>query len=274
MLRAYTGASAIEQARVAQPDVIILDTLLDHDGLDVCRQLRRDPHIASRIPILLVSPESPTRQRRLEALRSGAWDQLEQPLDAEEFLLRIEALARAKLDADRVHEEGLVDQATGLYNMRGLARCARELGAQAARRHAALACVVFAPDFGPRDRDAISEDELATAVQRLAGAFQAAGRLSDAIGRLGPTEFAVVAIDTDAVGSVKLAERLAQVVASAPVQETALSFELRAGYYSVRDFHASPVDAQVTILRATVALRLACAEPHQGWLRQFAKGAV
>ncbi|OLC06464.1 MAG: hypothetical protein AUH42_05615 [Gemmatimonadetes bacterium 13_1_40CM_70_11] len=64
MLRAYTGPSAIEQARVAQPDVIILDTLLDHDGLDVCRQLRRDPHIASRIPILLVSPESPTRQRR------------------------------------------------------------------------------------------------------------------------------------------------------------------------------------------------------------------
>jgi len=148
------------------------------------------------------------------------------------------------------------------------------LGAQAARRHAALASVVFAPDFGPRDLDAISEDGLATAVQRLAGAFQAAGRLSDAIGRLGPTEFAVVAIDTDAAGSVKLAERLAQVVASTPVPETAPSFELRAGYYSVPDFHASPVDAQLTILRATAALRLACAEPHQGWLRQFAKGAV
>ncbi|PYO12220.1 MAG: hypothetical protein DMD31_17235 [Gemmatimonadetes bacterium] len=222
------------------------------------------------MPIFIIGPEPPTRQRRIDALRAGAWEHLGQPLDAEEFLLRIEAFVRAKLDADRARAEGLVDEATGLYNMRGLARRARELGSQASRQHAALACVVFAPDFDTRDRDAASEDALTEAAQRLAGAFKAAGRLSDAIGRVGPSEFAVVAIGTDAPGSVKLAERVAQALAAAPaLSPTTRPFELRAGYYTVPDFHSAPVDTVDALLRATAALRLARTDPRGGWLRQF-----
>ena len=222
------------------------------------------------MPIFIIGPEPPTRQRRIDALRAGAWEHLGQPLDAEEFLLRIEAFVRAKLEADRARAEGLVDEATGLYNMRGLARRARELGSQASRQHAALACVVFAPDFDTRDRDAASEEALTDAAQRLAGAFKAAGRLSDAIGRVGPSEFAVVAIGTDAPGSVKLAERVAQALAAVPaLSATTRPFELRAGYYTVPDFHSAPVDTVDALLRATAALRLARTDPRGGWLRQF-----
>jgi len=270
VLRAYTGASAMARARGTQPDIIVVDsTLPDYDGLELCRKIRRDRHVPLGLPIFIIGPEPPTRQRRIDALRAGAWEHLGQPLDAEEFLLRIEAFVRAKLDADRARAEGLVDEATGLYNMRGLARRARELGSQASRQHAALACVVFAPDFDTRDRDAASEDTLAEAAQRLAGAFKAAGRLSDAIGRVGPSEFAVVAIGTDAPGSVKLAERVAQALAAVPAQSATGSFELRAGYYTVPDFHSAPVDTVDALLRATAALRLARTDPRGGWLRQF-----
>jgi len=271
VLRAYTGASAMTRARGAQPDVIVVDSSLpDYDGLELCRKIRRDRHVPLGMPIFIIGPEPPTRQRRIDALRAGAWEHLGQPLDAEEFLLRIEAFVRAKLDADRARAEGLVDEATGLYNMRGLARRARELGSQASRQHAALACVVFAPDFDARDLDAASEDALAEAAQRLAGAFKAAGRLSDAIGRVGPSEFAVVAIGTDAPGSVKLAERVAQALAAAPaLSPTTRPFELRAGYYTVPDFHSAPVDTVDALLRATAALRLARTDPRGGWLRQF-----
>jgi len=271
VLRAYTGASAMARARGAQPDVIVLDsTLPDYDGLELCRKIRRDRHVPPGMPILIIGPEPPTRQRRIDALRAGAWEHLGQPLDAEEFLLRIEAFARAKLDADRARADGLVDEATGLYNMRGLARRARELGSQASRQHAALACVVFAPDLDAPDRDTISEDALTEAAQRLAGAFKAAGRLSDAIGRVGPTEFAVVAIGTDAPGSVKLAERVAQALLAVPaVSATTRPFELRAGFYTVPDFHSAPVDTVDALLRATAALRLARTDPRGGWLRQF-----
>ena len=271
VLRAYTAASAMARARGAQPDIIVVDsTLPDSDGLELCRKIRRDRHVPLGMPIFIIGPEPPTRQRRIDALRAGAWEHLGQPLDAEEFLLRIEAFVRAKLEADRARAEGLVDEATGLYNMRGLARRARELGSQASRQHAALACVVFAPDFDTRDRDAASEDTLAEAAQRLAGAFKAAGRLSDAIGRVGPSEFAVVAIGTDAPGSVKLAERVAQALAAVPaLSATTRPFELRAGYYTVPDFHSAPVDTVDALLRATAALRLARTDPRGGWLRQF-----
>ena len=271
VLRAYTAASAMARARGAQPDIIVVDsTLPDSDGLELCRKIRRDRHVPLGMPIFIIGPEPPTRQRRIDALRAGAWEHLGQPLDAEEFLLRIEAFVRAKLEADRARAEGLVDEATGLYNMRGLARRARELGSQASRQHAALACVVFAPDFDTRDREAASEDALTDAAQRLAGAFKAAGRLSDAIGRVGPSEFAVVAIGTDAPGSVKLAERVAQALAAVPaLSATTRPFELRAGYYTVPDFHSAPVDTVDALLRATAALRLARTDPRGGWLRQF-----
>jgi len=213
VIKAYTGAQALERAGSAQPDVIILDSMLpERDGLSVCRELRRDPLFANT-PIIIISPDHVTRQERIGALRSGAWDHLGAPLDAEHLLLKIETFARTKLEADRAREEGLLDQRTGLYNLRGLARRAQELASQASRQNAGFACVVFAPAFGhgvsptePGDK-AIEE-----AVDQLATAFRAAGRQSDAIGHVGPTEFAVVAFGTDAAGSVKLAERLRDAV--------------------------------------------------------------
>jgi PleD family two-component response regulator len=272
VLRAYTGARAVEEARATRPDVIIVEsTLPDGDGLEVCRQLRREPQIAPSTPILLISAESPTRQRRIDALRAGAWDHLVQPLDAEEFLLRIKALSQAKQDADRAREDGLLDWDTGLYNMRGVARRAQELGSQAARAHAALGCVVLAPEFDSTDV-AAAEAHLANAVPLLAHVFKAVGRRSDAIGRLGRTEFALVALDANAAGCVKAAERLAHAVDFAPGAFSIPPFALRAGYYSVADFHEAPVDAVETIFRATAALRLARSDPAGGWLRGFSNG--
>jgi PleD family two-component response regulator len=260
--RAYTGARAVEEARETQPDVIIVEsTLPDNDGLEVCRQLRRESQVSPSTPILIISPESPTRQRRIDALRAGAWDHLGQPLDAEEFLLRIRAFSRAKQDADRARDDGLLDWDTGLYNMRGVARRAQELGSQAARAHSALGCVVLAPEFEASDEAAV-EAHVAKAV----------GRRSDAIGRLGRTEFALVALDANAAGCVKAAERLAHAVDVAPGAFSIPPFALRAGYYSVADFYEAPVDAVETIFRATAALRLARSDPAGGWLRGFSNG--
>jgi PleD family two-component response regulator len=265
VLRATTGAVALEEARTAQPDLIIIEsTLTPHEGLDVCRDLRRDPAIPPSTPILVVSADPPTRQRRIDALRAGAWDHLGQPLDAEELLLRIKALTQAKRDSDRAREDGLIDPDTGLYNMRGVARRAQELGSQAARKHAAFGCVVISPEVSS-DGDGMPEEELAAAMRSVADVIRTVGRRSDAIGRLGPSEFAVVAIDANAAGCVKTAERLANAVNRAATRPRAL----RAGYYSVADFHQTPVDPVETILRASSALRAARTDPSGGWLRAF-----
>jgi diguanylate cyclase (GGDEF)-like protein len=265
VLRAYTGKQAIERSVSALPDVIVLDTdLPDIDGLEVCRTLRSDPRISPSTPILITSPGHPTRQKRLAALRAGAWEFLGSTLDGEELPLRLDAYVRAKYEADRAREESLLDQLTGLYNIRGLARRARELGSQAFRHHEPFACVVFAPMVEGEEQTA-SEAEMTAAVERLAKALRESGRVSDAIGRLGPTEFAVIAQGTDSAGAVRLAERLARAV-----ENGSPGLRMCAGYDAVENYHEAPIEPSDMLIRATMAMRLSRSDSHGGkWIRPF-----
>jgi len=259
VLRAYTGKQALERARSSRPDLIILDTdLPDRDGLDVCRELRADPSVSPATPILITSPGHASRQRRLEALRAGAWDYLGSALDGEELPLRLDALLRAKLEVDRAREESLLDEMTGLYNLRGLARRARELGSQAFRDKEPFACIVLTPVM--MDGSAVLEgsDEATAVTESLAQVLRDTGRTSDAIGMIGPAEFAVIANGTDPEGAVHLAERLTRAVSAAI---TMPSLRMAAGYDAVRNYHDAPVEPSDMLMRASMAMRLSRSEP-------------
>ncbi len=197
----------LERARDVRPDVILLDArLADRDSLELGHALRDDPLIGPS------TPGHPTPCDHKAALRAGIWELLPLSLNPDELLLRLDAYVRAKIDADVVPRGTMVDDLTGLYTPRGLVHRARELISQAAHHNTAAACVVFAPDL---------EGEPSVELLQLVGrAFQAGGRRSDPIGRVGQREFAVVAPGTDAVGAVKLAQRFRHAI-PAP--------ELRAG---------------------------------------------
>ena len=271
VVRAYTGRQALERAHTAHPDVIILDAQMpDLHGVEVCRQLRADPRFSPTVPIIITTAGPSGRAQRLEAYQAGAWEFLGQPLDGESLLLKLDAFLRAKLEVDRIHDESLLDEVTGLYNMRGLSRRAREIGSEAFRRRHALTCIVFAPE-SPALGDATSEavaTRLATAVGE---ALRKAGRSSDAIGRLGPLEFAVIAPATGPEAALKLVDRLRETVETHPVPMNGgapASVGLRAGYFAVPNFHDADVDATEMLLRATTALRTLKVEGG-GTLRAF-----
>jgi diguanylate cyclase (GGDEF)-like protein len=196
--------------------------------------------------------------KRLAALRAGAWEFLSQPLDGEVLLLKLQSYMKAKRAMDRLSDDSLVDQTTGLYNLRGLARRAREIGAEAARRHESLACVALALDVEPAaDSDDQSEEVTARLVEHLGAVCRRSGRLSDAIGRLGQAEFGIIAPATEATGAVRLVERLRGSLESEPVDVHGVEqpLKIRAGYCAVADFSESAVDAVEMLLRATTALR-------------------
>ena len=198
------------------------------------------------------------RTQRLEAYRAGAWEFLGQPLDGEALLLKLAHLLQSKRQVDLLREENLLDSGTGLYNMRGLARRAREIGSDAIRRREALACVVFAPETELETVDEESpEEELLRMSDQVGAVFRQVGRVSDAIGRLGPTEFAVIAPATGADGAVRLVSRLGEAVEATriPVRGGERSVRVKAGYCAVPDFAESSVDAVELLLRATTALR-------------------
>ena len=265
VLRAYTGKQALERCRNGRPDIIIIDSELpDMDGLDVCRTLRSDPLISQSTPILVTSSGHSSRKERLEALRAGAWDFLGSALDDEELPLKLDAYVRAKFDADRVREESLLDQLTGLYNVRGLSRRARELGSHAFRSHAPFACVVFSTLAEEALDEAATEAQITAAVERLARALRERGRVADAMGRVGPNEFAVIAQDTDAEGAVRMAERLTDDLRAADP-----SIRVVAGFDAVPNYHEAPIDPSEMLARASRAMRQTRAAANGQWIRRF-----
>jgi len=246
--RAETGVQALEQVfdqtLQAGPDLIVLDdSLPDIDPFDASRALRDDPRVGSGVPILLVTAGKPTTAEHHAALRAGIWEYVAHPFHAEELGGRLDSYLHWKLEAARARNGDDLADATGLYTVRGLALRAQELTLQAFHHAASLACVALAGVDG----------------ELLAGVLRAGGRRSDAIGRVGPGEFAVVAPGTDRAGAVLLAERVARAVPG-----------LRAGYDAVTNARYTPIDPKNLLGRATSALRVAKTDDGgAGWIRAF-----
>ena len=276
VLQERSGQHALDRARTTEPDVILVDAELpDMAGVELCRTLRADPRVSSSTPILLTIRDAATRAQRLAALRAGAWECITPPHDADEILLKIGAYVHAKLDADRARTEGLLDAVTGLYNRQGLARRARELGSQAFREHGPLACVVLALDIEPAE-PAPAQQQGGTSLGRYVQAIKSAARLSDVIGRLSATEFAVLAPGTDAGGARRLAERLASSVSATTVAPaagapSAAAVRVRCGYEAVANVGYAPIEPVDLLVRAAAAVRTGKADSG-GWLRRFDEG--
>jgi DNA-binding response OmpR family regulator len=87
------GASALEAARREKPDLIILDIMLpEMDGLEVCRQLRRENSTATT-PIMMLTAKSDEIDK-VVGLEVGADDYVTKPFGRRELLARVRALLR------------------------------------------------------------------------------------------------------------------------------------------------------------------------------------
>jgi len=251
VLRAFTGQQTLDHARAAAPDLIILDTQLpDMHGFDICRAIREEAPFGATTPIVMTTSGPSGRAQRLEAYRAGAWEFLGQPLDGEALLLKLRTFIQAKVESDSMRDRSLLDEATGLYNMKGLARRAKEIGAIAVRRKQAVSAVVFTP--GDDGVDLAAGNTVADHVGQV---IRRRGRASDAIARLSGSEFAVIAPETGDAEVRKLLERFDRTVAEETSDEAGNPIRIRAGYCAVPNFADSQVDAIELLLRATTALR-------------------
>lgn len=259
VLRAHTARQALAMAAASPIDVLIVDMRLpDVDGIEICEQLRAEKVIAPATPIIITTSGQASRAQRLAALRAGAWDFLTQPLDGEALLLKLDSFLEARRESQHGQAQVLVDSATGLYNERGLARRAREIGAEAQRRRQSLACVALAAEVTAASPDEKVPERLTREVaEQVAEICRTAGRASDAFGRLGELEFAIIAPATSTDGATRLAERMKARLEAIPLatEGVAHPVRVRAGYYAVPDFASSALDAEEILHRATAALR-------------------
>ena len=273
VIRASNAAETFERVRTTQPDIILLDAgLRDRGVADVCRALFEELDLPRSVPVVVTSSTGQTREERLDALRAGAIDAFRLPMDAEELVSKLSAYLRVKVEVDHAWEASLVDSATALYNGRGLARRAREMGADAVRRHASLACVAFGAIPKQDTRQAAdSSAGIREVAQSVAEVLITRGRVSDTIGRVGHLEFAVLAPATSAEGIARLAHRMLEAIEAGRPAPSARgrSVDVHAGYDIVADPHAARFEPEDLLAHASRALHSATSEPGPERIQRY-----
>jgi two-component system copper resistance phosphate regulon response regulator CusR len=95
------GAAALEQARLGEHDLIVLDVMLPgRDGWSICEDLRAR---RVRTPILMLTARGEVADR-VRGLELGADDYLAKPFDFQELRARVRALLRR----DKTHRSRII----------------------------------------------------------------------------------------------------------------------------------------------------------------------
>jgi DNA-binding response OmpR family regulator len=100
---AHDGHEALRLAKATTPDLVLLDLMLPGlDGLEVCRQLRRD----STVPILMLTAKDDEIDK-IVGLEVGADDYMTKPFSMRELLARVRAmLRRSRMQQQAPAEDG------------------------------------------------------------------------------------------------------------------------------------------------------------------------
>ena len=93
---AQDGAQALEQARIHQPELILLDVNLpDMSGLEVCRQIKADPALKD-IYVVMLSATFTDPDSQAKGLEIGADGYIARPIENRELTARVQAMLRIK----------------------------------------------------------------------------------------------------------------------------------------------------------------------------------
>jgi DNA-binding response OmpR family regulator len=103
---ALDGREALERFAEGRFDLVILDLMLPKlDGVEVCRQLRRN----SQVPIIMLTAKG-SETDKVAGLEVGADDYITKPFSMREFRSRVKAaLRRSRMVGQRPEEEAIED---------------------------------------------------------------------------------------------------------------------------------------------------------------------
>jgi putative two-component system response regulator len=95
------AAQVMANLRRCQPDILLLDIMMpDISGLDILKEIREDEQFGLTPVLILTGAES--RELKREALRLGATDFLNKPVDAEELVPRVRNALLVKRHQDEL----------------------------------------------------------------------------------------------------------------------------------------------------------------------------
>ncbi len=109
--------SAMKTIQDKEPDLIIISDSIDDDISDYCKKIRALTY--NMRPVIVVTSKSAEIQDRLDVLENGADDFISEPVNSDEFVMRIKAHLRRELESNMNPKTFLPNKN---YSMRALKR--------------------------------------------------------------------------------------------------------------------------------------------------------
>ncbi len=191
---AASGIHALEQIKLVQPDLILLDIHMpEMDGFEVCRHLKQSRQF-SGIPIIFISVSDDT-DSKVAAFNCGGIDYVTKPYRSAEIKARIHAHLQMKRARDRLGFQAGHDALTGLPNRHLLTDRLQQAISFADRYGGQLGVAYIDLDKFKTVNDRLGHEAGDRVLVEAACRLQACVRDSDTIARIGGDEFVIVFYD-------------------------------------------------------------------------------
>ncbi len=198
-------------------DLVLLDVVMDGiSGVDACRILKAREE--GFVPVVLVTSRADP-DARVEGLRIGADDYVCKPFEEEELLARVASMLRIKRTYDdvassrnRMAELAVLDDLTGLYNVRYLQQRFTEEWKRAERHREPLAIAMLDVDHFKLVNDQYGHEIGDAVLREMSARLKTSVRDTDVVARYGGEEFVVLLPSTQLAGALIVAERIRKTI--------------------------------------------------------------
>lgn len=246
---ATNGWDAVDLARTANPDLILLDAELPGlGGFDVCRRIKAMPEV-EHVPVVIITSHR-DEAFELEGFDAGASDFVTKPVNHQLLRVRIRSHLRVKWMADELRSSARTDQLTAIANRRRFDEVLANEWSRAHRSGEALTVILLDVDYFKRFNDRYGHPAGDDCLRRVAGALHAAClRPGDLVARYGGEEFGVILPETPLSGATCVAKRLLESVTRLAIPHdsslAASCVSMSAGVASYRQPHSYPPSRRI-----------------------------
>lgn len=212
LFMATNGEQALQVALQQQPDLILLDVVMEGlDGFGVLQRLRAQAETAA-IPVIFVTAHS-DQDIESRCLEAGAVDFITKPINPAVVRARVRTHLTLKFQSDLLRSLAFVDGLTGVANRRRFDERLALEWARAQRHGHALSLLLVDVDHFKAYNDRYGHQAGDEALRRVAACLtEQMRRGTDLVARYGGEEFACLLPDTDSEQALALAQRIVEAV--------------------------------------------------------------
>ena len=220
VLTALNSENGLEIAVNEQPDLILLDTLIqDVDGHEICSQLKSMPE-TENIPIIILSKSNQVEDE-LAALDKGAIDFITKPVEAPILKARVANHLFQKRDRDHLKLMSSIDALTEVANRRRFDEYLHLEWRRAIRSKYPISLLMIDIDYFKSYNDTYGHQKGDECLRAVAGEIKHhLRRPSDMVARYGGEEFSVILPETPSYSASSLAKRIWSGVGNLNIEHT------------------------------------------------------